>query len=181
MDLLIQNATFEQITAICSRIASPSFDEMVDDERIGEIAKRVNAGESVQDAKLKWQEDIEDRAMATVDPDGTKRITRDEIKRELGSVESSPEPDVKTEVTRIPGQQTAFGDAGSEDLHLDGPPPDDTITLDAVMKLATDVAKAGKMDFVRALVKEFKVKKVKHLKPEQLEPAYRKLSEALNG
>lgn len=179
MDLLIQNATLEQITTICSRIAAPSFDEMMDDSRLEEISKYINNGDSVSNAKQKWQEDLVDKAEdALTNSDGTKRITREEIKREMGfqNNNAAPEPEVKTEIKQIKDKTS-----GNDELHLDGPPPEDAVTLGSVIKLATDVAKAGKMDCVRALVKEFGVKKVKQLKPEDLEPAYKKLSEALNG
>lgn len=184
MDLLIQNATLEQITTICSRIASPSFDEMMDDSRLEEISKHINAGDSVSDAKQKWQDEIVDKAEQTLtETDGTKTITRAEIKQELGFGNPMPDVDVKTDVQKIPDKPKTDNTphVGSEDLHLDGPPPKDTVTLDSVMKLATDVAKSGNMDFVKNMVKEFGVKKVKDLKPEQLEPAYEKLTEAVDG
>lgn len=179
MDLLIQNATMEEITTICSRIASPSFDEMMDESRLEGIAKHINNGDSVDVAKHKWQEELVDEAeKAMTNPDGTKTITREEIKREMNIQDTAPKVEVKTEVTNLQNGQT-FGHTGSEDLHLDGPPPKDTVTLNSVMKLATEVAKAGKTEFLRQMVKEFGVGKVKELKPEDLEPAYKKLKAAL--
>lgn len=167
MDLIIRDASLEQITIVCSRIANPSFDEMLDDERLSEIAKYINKGDSPNTAKQKWEEDMTDKAEAYVtEPDGTKRITRGEIKKELGI----EEPVVRTEVTKL------------KDLHLDGAPPEKpTINLNEVIRVAGELAKQGKVEFIHETVAKYGVEKVRQLKPENWQPVYDALSEALNG
>lgn len=168
MDFIIKNADLEQITILCSRIANPSFDELLDDERLAEIAKHINNGDSPKEAKQKWQEEMIDQAEEYVtDADGTKRITRDELKKEL--VNPEPQPVVHTEVTQL-----------KTELHLDGPPPaEPEITLDDVIHVAGEHAKKGNVDFVHEVVAKYNVEKVRQLKPENWKPVFDELTEAL--
>lgn len=166
MDLIIKNADLEQITIICSRIASPSFDEMLDDERLEEIAKHINNGDSPSQAKQKWQEEIVNKAEERVAEDGTKRI--DDIKKELT-------PAVQTEVVHLKTEPFVT----EEELHLDGPPAD-MKSLDDVMRIASEHAKKGNIELVHQIVEKYGVKKVRQLRSDQLQAVYNELAEALN-
>ena len=182
MDLIIQNATLEEITTICSRVAEPSFNEMTDDKRLEEITQYMLKGDSAAEAKYKWQESMIDRAEATLNKDDdTKTITREEIKKEMGmnfEKPSQPEVKVETELKQIKGSE----DGG---LHLDGPPPDDTppelakVTKKDVVRMAGKLSQSGKRDEVKRIVSEFGVTRIIDLDEADYKAAYDKLAEAV--
>lgn len=62
MNLIIQNASLEEITLLCSRIAEPSFNETLDDDKLAKIAENINNGETVEQAKLHFDNDIKEKA-----------------------------------------------------------------------------------------------------------------------
>lgn len=180
---LTMNGTIEEITLICSRIAEPSINEIVEEEKLETIVNSVINGETLENAKLHWQEAVNKKTEAVIaDVDDTKVITKKEIK-EMST--STPEVEVKTNVVDI--------SHGSEDggLHLEGAPPQgrpvkeaDTatnLTKDDVALAAGKLAKAGQMSKLKDILQKFGVKKILDLKESDYEEAYQLLTGAQNG
>lgn len=168
MDLIIKNASLEQITVVCSRIATPSFNEMMDNERLEAVAGRMAAGETAEQAKLEWQSDLNEKAAEVLK----------EKEPEPAPVQAEVEPDAREP---LPGQVT-ITDTG---LHLDGPPEsletEKQITSDDIAKIAGALAKQGKTGVVVSIIKQYGVKKLIDLQPQHLKPAYDQLKVALDG
>lgn len=155
MDLIIKNATLEEITSICYKIGEPNFEDM---------------------AKAERKYGVVDYLVKTQNKDLNTAIDEyDSIAQESGPVkESNP---VQEKVEPVQDKQN--------ELHLEEPPkPAEAPVKDlegSLKQLATElVEKKGAKNLI-AILNEFGAKSVPELNKSHYEEAISKIKEALNG
>lgn len=160
MNLIIENINTEELRIICARLGECSFLEMSENNRIEGIAKHINEGDSVEQARVKWQEEIVDQAEQVLkesDNEKDRNTTRKEIKEQLGFIENN--------------------------LHLDGTPPEkqeQKITHKEIADFAGQIARSGKGQLLKEIIDEFNVKRLVDIPEDKLVEVYQKLKEVAN-
>lgn len=62
LNINIECDTFEEFQMIANRLNEPCFNEMMENDRLEQIAENINNGETVEQAKLHFEQDINKKA-----------------------------------------------------------------------------------------------------------------------
>ncbi len=189
MDLIIKNASLDELTAICYRIGEPNFQEMVEAHRkFGVVEYLVNHGENLNSAIDTYDSDLQ----------GTKtkvalESNRDDLPEVQAIVQEAilDEADIDTKPvgpvdTSKPAEETKPAqEVKQEELHLDKPPEpakQSAVNLgDSLHHLATDLVNSGKSKELIKILNSFGANSVPELNKSHYEAAIEKIKGVLNG
>ena len=163
MDLIIKNASLDEVTAICYRIGEPNFQERVESERkFGAVEYMVNHNVDLNTAEKTYDNDLENtKNQVAMDSDETE-ISKTVQKK----VEEQPEP-------------------VQEELHLDKPPEASTTPAvnlkDSLHQLGTNLVNSGKSKEFIQILNSFGANSLPELNKNHYEAALEKMKAIQNG
>ena len=148
MNLIITNTNLDELTAICSRIGTPSFYEIEKAEKEnGNLNEVANSAENYTEYEDKVQKKIDQAVKAG-----------QSIKNE------KPEPKAQKPKQEKP----------EPELHLDGPPPSE-ITLHDLQILSGEIVKAGRRDALEDYLSKKKYASILKVEKENYSKVYEDL------
>lgn len=62
LNINIECDTFEEFQMIANRLNEPCFNEMIENDKLEQIAENINNGETVEQAKLHFEKDVKEKA-----------------------------------------------------------------------------------------------------------------------
>ncbi len=178
MDLIIKNASLDELTSICYRIGEPNFQEMVEAERkFGVVEYLVNHGENLDSAIDTYDKNLQDTKT---------KVALESDKDELPEVQAIVQEALNEETdSNSKPAETETSQPADEELHLDKPPEPakkPVINLeDNLHQLATDLVNSGKSKELIKILDSFGAKSVPELNKSHYEAAIEKIKGVLNG
>lgn len=171
MDLIIKNASLEELTTICYRIGEPNFQEMVEAQRkFGVVEYLVNHGENLDSAIDTYDKDLQDTQVQVA------------LENNVADFDDVSESIVETVSDELEELDQSVEEDKQEELHLEKPPEKPEINLkDNLHQLATDLVDSGRSKELIKILESFGAKSVPELNQSHYEAAIEKIKGVLNG
>lgn len=191
MDLIIKNASLEEVTAICYRIGEPNFNEMIEAHRkFGAVEYMAKHGMSLSTAEDTYDKDLQDVkiqvALKTDNEDQVPeaaQVVQETLtdRQPVQSVQSvqleNQTNELEIEPVQVHPNQQQFN--MGEPLHLEQKPEVSINPDESLHQLATKLVDAGRTKELIEILESFNAKSIPDLNKNHYDAVIARIKEIL--